>query len=665
MKISWNCLNELVDLTNINHLIVIQKLTLAGFEIENIKYHKTIQDITFDVNITANRSDIHSIIDIATEVSALLNKSLKTIPNIKQKTTEDLFIIKTLTISKYFNKFTFKPLKNIKLNLSCSDVHNYLLIYDLKPQNNILDIIKLINLKWGQNIKLYTIKQKAIKNIKKIYLEIKKNNKITEISKIHINDQPIVAINENHLNNKNINHDIILLNYELKNQNDSNNYISETYTLNAYKEIYDLIKKNSNQPINPSFIYMHSSHAKNKKNIYCRKNKIEQILGPINTSEKSKYLNKNNIINILKKLNFEVNQQNDFFQIIVPQKRQKDIQNATDIIEEIGRIYGFNQFYDQLPVFIKKNTGDKYIYILKKIRSILRSFGLHEIINYSLENNTNYNTIKIINPLNQDQKILRTNLINNMILAKAYNNKQANENFEAFEIGKIFKKNHLNQNYDETIHLAGLLGNQNYNHSMWNKKTNELSWFQAKGQLEELFERIYVKVEWTTDNFNDLSIMHIKKYIHPKRTIYIKYKNQTFGFLSQLNNKISKYFNFNHKIYIFELNISTLIQSINYKKNINYTYQPYSTYPKITRDISIKINTNISMALLNKIITKTKENYHHFIESIKILNEYYEKDKYKILSLRITYRSNKRTLTNQEIEILDDIFKNKLNSTIE
>jgi len=87
---------------------------------------------------------------------------------------------------------------------------------------------------------------------------------------------------------------------------------------------------------------------------------------------------------------------------------------------------------------------------------------------------------------------------------------------------------------------------------------------------------------------------------------------------------------------------------------------PYFNYPKITRDISIKINTHITIEKIIKHIDLIKENKLKLLESFIILNEYYESKTNKIISLRTTYRSKTRTLTNKEVEILDNIFKKEL-----
>ena len=670
MKISWNCLNQLIDLTDIGHMVLVNTLILAGFETGDIKLDQGSDDIILEIDLTANRSDITSLIDIAVEISALINKPLKVDLKIQQNYTKHGLIIQRITNNRqffHFNKFNACTIPKLQLKKTDESIKKYLLAHDKQPLGNFLDIVEFINLKWGQNIQIFKIAGEVNKLHQKLNTDIKFNNEYGKppVNTINTENKGIIKIDADNIDKQQDYENILLVNYEYKKQNFSKSRISNIYTLNAYKEIINLAENDIEKTLAWSTVYMYHDIYVKDTYVDCKKSKIHQILGPINSSTRKKYLNESLIIQILQNLNFAVQNLQNVFRIKVPPQRQADIQRDTDIIEELGRIYGFNNFIDRLPAFAKTSKKPGLTTMYQKIRKILRSIGLHEVINYSLEN-INDNQLNIINPLNQQQHTLRKSLINNLIGTKLYNKCQSNETLEIFEIGKVFTKYSRDYDCSEEIHLAGLIGNPRFNRSTWEQSGQELSWFQAKGQLEEVFERLHANIKWSTSTSDNNLKKSLKDYVHTKRTIYMTYNHQTIGLFSQINNKTSKNLEISHRMYLFEINISKLADELKISEHTNYGYLAYSNYPKITRDISIKIRKNASIELINRMIIQTlKHENILFLESVRILNEYYKNKENRVISLRLTYRSNNRTLTNKEIEMLDNIFKNKLSSFLE
>lgn len=671
MKLSWNCLNELINLKTINILKIANKLTLAGFETEQITYNSQICDTIFDIKITANRQDIKSIIDIALEISAITNTDLNIDTNIEKNYHQYNLQTERIENSKIDNDFTqlsFSIIKNIYVYHNNQRIINNLLAHDVKPTHTILDFINFINIKWGQKLNIYTVNTTYNdENISNIHV---KNHDIDKLSKNHIiylNNQQLKIVDENHIKNTQQLNTIIIATHEFNNHSTYYNNKSiktspnRNWLLYAYKEIFDFLKLN--QEVYPTIHIKHSLLEKSQ-NILCSIDKINNILGPIHKKQKHLFLNKSEIINTLDSLRFKTFADKNKIEICIPKARKLDLERDIDIIEEIGRIYGFNSFLDQLPDFHYTTKFNKTQSIEQKIRKVLRSMGLHEVINYSLYNYINSNCIQLVNPLNKDQKFLRTNLVSNLIEAKIYNKHQSNNVFEVFEIGKVFYYGQQNLR-SENLHIGGLLGNKKFNQLLWDNQTDELSWFQAKGHLEELFEKINANIKWNKYSKPNNLIHSIQKYLHIRRTVYITYKNQTIGLFSQLNNKTQQALGTKYNLYIFEINIHKLIESIKTKQDLQKTYIAYSQYPKIIRDSSIKVGQNISLQYIINITNTIKKRNNHVFESIKILNEYHEANNTKQISLRTTYRSRNKTLTNKEIKILDNIFKNNIHLAIE
>lgn len=650
MKFSWKLLNYLIDLKNINFNEFIQKLTLAGFEIEKIEEKNALKDKIIHLNVTANRHDIYCISNLATEISSILN-----IPLIIKD--QKISIDKYNYISNLSNNIIYiksNIIYKITYDTSPKWLINTLISYDIKPKNLLNDIQEYIKIKWGQKItylnysnqiSIQSILIKAIDNKTELFNNY---NKLQNISNSIIIGFPIY----NHNSEENI-------------QNYTDHYIS------AYNETIRLITTFGKATIGKSYDFFNKKSINliyfNKK-IEIPKNKIQTILGPIK-NQNFKFLSKKQINNTLKQLKLKpvYNSRNKTFNITIPNSRVSDLYRTIDIIEEIGRNYGFKHFLNKLPKKINKGKLSQKTVHIYKISDILRNMGLNEVINSSfnkkVQNNKPSINIKIYNPITEEQKILRGNILENLIENYKYNIKQKNSRIEIFEIGKIFYKI-SEKKYIEETHLGGLIYNENFIRKTWSDKPENLNWFYAKGILELFLEKLQTTIKWQKFNTNITEYIQTDLYelFNPIKqiTIYDSINKEYIGIFGELNNKYTKDLkNHNNKIYIFEINIEQISKIIKLNQHLNYSMKPYSLYPKVIRDINIIITSNQN---LNDIKNNLLEKNKNLIEAINITNEYYNKiKKSRSICLRITYRSNNRTLNIKDINIIDQSIEKSLN----
>lgn len=643
MKISWNCLNQIIDLEYLSITEVTHKLTLAGFEVENIRNDLTMSDTIFDVNLTSNRQDVIGFIHIAIELSALFNIPLKIYKNVNSfNSNVDL-------------KECGYIIKNINIKKSNRHIIKYLDKFNFTITHTILDIIHFINLKWGQRIKIYELDTAKKKKEHPYSIEIKIDN--TNEEEVYTTNSKTNEITIENVNNERKAHSFLIVNHS---NHDSSNHFSSF----AYQEIFKILNIQCQELIIPRLQVNISKHEQHINKIICDIDTIQNILGPTKQNYDIPLFDIKTIINTLEKLNFRINKIKNQLKIDIPKERAHDIYNEIDIVEEIGRIYGFNNFIDKLPKFKKIDSTFHLSYFNQKLRRILRSMGLHEIVNYSLQGTQDNTKCRIVNPINQSQSILRNNLIENIISSKLHNTHQDNEPFEVFELGTIFSKGKVNQLYQESKHLCCLMGNNHFNQSTWYNKKSQLTWYQAKGHIEDLLERINAKIIWSTTQDNNDFVYSLSKYIHPTRHIYISHNQSTIGILSQLNHRINNLIHLNHNTYFFEIDIIQLSKTIKASKHLKYRYTAYSVYPKVTRDLSVKVHSKLCIQDVFDIIHNIKKDAGQMIESVKILNEYRYSKNIKTICIRITFRSLYKTLTNEEVEILDNIFKKKFHSAI-
>ncbi len=703
MRFSWNSLKQFIDLENINFDELMNQLTLAGFEIDEIYHNTEIEDIIIDLNITANRQDVLSVLGLAREISSLINKKL-IIDNYnfekdiaKQQINSNILKIDQDT---NISELRINIIHSLKHQNSPEWIKKYLSNFDIQCTNLISDIQKYIKIKWGQDIHLIDISEIYKNNINEDSIEITTNNTIKNISNYNKIFQPISkeylvynnvklitlgnTINQNfHFNHKISK--ILLCGYTYNNDtskslelipytniNDNKgHYITndELYLKYAYQEALMIISIVT-QGITSKLYYYAKNIITLNNTISINKKIIQQTLGPLKNSS-YKYLNTQKIKDILNqlKLNPEYDYYTKTFKITIPKYRYKDLYRDIDIIEEIGRIYGYENFLDRLPSKHKQGFISEKYHLINRIRQIFRDIGLHEVINSSLTKKnklikSNIEDISVYNPLLEEQSILRHNLIEDLICNKAYNYRQQNRNIEIFEIGRVFNQSLSEKQYHEEIHLAGIMGNKNFIQTSWGGKSYDLTWFHAKGTIEHLFEKLQISIYWDSINLNNQNQnLELFNYCYnPKKTAYIKTINNNIiiGILGQITNKLSKHLYDNQPIYMFEININILQKYIKYQQHLEYTFSKYSIYPSVSRDISIQISKNITLSKIKTYIYQTNPS---LIENIDIFNEYYDrKNNKRYIGIRITYRSNDKTLNNNDIENIDKTIRNILHS---
>nr|QHO64083.1 Phenylalanine-tRNA ligase beta subunit [Lympha mucosa] len=656
----------MIKLTDISPQELVIKLTLAGFEVENITKTST-QDTILNINISANRSDVMSLIGITREISAILKQPLVRTSN------QHNIQITYKSIDTNNNNYLYGSLKDIKIKPSPLWLQSKLQCHGIQSQNNLNDIIHLIELKWGQYFEIFDM-DKISKNIK--FLQSKQNS----LSQLSLKENPIILANhqeriiaietdkeklnklievdeytkrisiQTYIVNKSNNKEVSSLLKYIQNSNKQIKTRKQFDLLNAYSETILLIRYLCEAQIQDT-IYMTNPQITYQPFIL-HENHVNNILGfvdefnDISLKNRTK-IPKQEIIQILNYLNCIVDDQSINWKIEIPPYRSQDLIRNIDLIEEIGRMYGFNKFIDHIPTYKRTGIKNKKYLKINQIRSILRNIGFTESIHYSLiKMQTDY--LRIHNPLNEDYKDLRHNLIHSIIGANYNNVKQGNEPIEIFEIGRIFNK--INNFYSENIHLAGILGGKEQYRLEWSKKPTALTWFQAKGDLEELFERLQINVTWKKAEENYHLLNKIKHFFYPNRIASLYIQDQPIGIFGQLDLRISKEFNIPKYTYGFEIEIHYLIKTIN---KHYYYFKNYSKYPYIIRDITI---STAKLIEVNTLLNQLKNKLDPLVESITVFDFYSTKKNNCTINnfgLRVKYRSTTNTLTNETVDSLN------------
>ena len=686
MEISLKWVNELINLEHVTLENLIDKLTLGGFEVEEILEIKVDNEkkITLDISATANRSDSLSVQGISLEMAAILDQIpkpakysirefnwSKILQDLSSNTLDKNNCLGFLAVN--LEKIdTFSSPKWMQRKLSASNII---------PENNFKDFQNYILLETGYPFEFYDLEKiKAKTNTSNFKLNLRcaktnqqflANNNIeytinNSILTIEANQFPISISGliphksvECTTDTNSLLIEGSIFNAAVIRQQSrqlgirtprSSRYEKAIKNVNLIQAFYKLITllRISNPNLICKFHTLSQPFNEKQQTLILTFNNIKKILGPIKTSTKTieNYISIDEVKNCLKRLNFKTqyNKDNQFWTVIIPKVRCDDLTREIDLIEEIGRLYGFENFLTRLPKLKTIGKKDLSYKTRKKLTDILINLGFNELIQYSLVNEKEYikNEIELINPLVKEYANLRSSLLPNLLKSVQKNRNQSQLRLEGFEYGHIFFKSNSGK-IQEIENIAGIFGEYSLK-TNWMEKSKFLNWFEAKGKIEYLFKKLNVLIDWTSET---LTINNELFHPYCSATIYLK-NGPKLGQFGRVHPITAKKLNISSNIYLFEVNFD-LIQN-RLAKNQLSLYQEYSTYPKITKDLSFVLNKNISFSYLQRILYL---NGSHFLTKINLIDKYsginISTDQTS-LCLQFTFQSDKITLQNKEIE---------------
>lgn len=354
-------------------------------------------------------------------------------------------------------------------------------------------------------------------------------------------------------------------------------------------------------------------------------------------------LSQNDIVTIFNQLGFDTEINDDVITVLVPSRR-KDITIKEDLIEEVARIYGYDDIPSTLPVFDKVTSGqltDRQ-YKTRMVKEVLEGAGLDQAITYSLvskEDATAFSmqqrqTIDLLMPMSEAHASLRQSLLLHLIEAASYNVARKNKDVKLFEIGNVFFANGEGELPDQVEYLSGILTGD-YVVNQWQGKKETVDFYLAKGVVDRVSEKLNLEFSYRRADIDGL---------HPGRTAEILLENKVVGFIGELH-PILAADNDLKRTYVFELNFDALMAvSVGY---INY--QPIPRFPGMSRDIALEVDQNIPAAdLLSTIHAHGGNILKDTLVFDVYQGEHLEKGK-KSIAIRLNYLDTEETLTDERV----------------
>ena len=322
-----------------------------------------------------------------------------------------------------------------------------------------------------------------------------------------------------------------------------------------------------------------------------------------------------------------------------------DVTRPADVIEEILRVYGYNNIVtsdlleSRLPTFVSSNDHQ----IAERLSNHLVSLGFHEMINNSISSPDygeiskslkDMKRVNIINPLGQELSQMRSSLLPGALEVLAFNINRQSKSLKFFEFGKTYQQ--ANGGYKEEKYLSIAISGDVYNEN-WNVVHQPQVFFYFKGIIQQLLKK-NCSIYWQESSSGKDIFSDGLVFSHKMKTIL------DFGFIK---NDILQKFNINQEVLFAEINFSILADLV---KNNNVHYNEIPKFPQIRRDFSLLIDESIPFEALKKIALKTEKNV---LKNVQLF-DVYEGNKLpkgkKSYGVSFYFQDPKKTMTDKYID---------------
>ncbi len=346
---------------------------------------------------------------------------------------------------------------------------------------------------------------------------------------------------------------------------------------------------------------------------------------------------------ILQCLGCEVRSETDTWTITAPSWRF-DMAIEEDLIEEVGRIFGYDNIPNQAPIasLVMNDIKEKHL-PLKRVRDLMVARGFYEAITYSF---VEPNKQKLIvphsealilpNPISADMSAMRLSLVTGLLGTAAYNQKRQQNRLRLFESGLCFIPDPEGDNgLRQEMMLAGVItGARNDEH--WDMNNQAADFFDLKGDLEAIFE-----LTSNTEAYSFKSAKH--PALHPGQTAAIEFNDQVVGYIGTVHPELERKFDLNGRTIVFEIEWSAI------STRIIPEASSISKYPINRRDIAVIVDDNLDSDEIVKACLKTG---NKLITAAKLFDVYKGKgvdESKKSLAIALTLQSTEKTLEETDI----------------
>ena len=641
-----------------------------------------LDDFILDLTATANRADALSMVGVAREVAALTGVSVR-LPSRRSTIylPKDKSLRLNITNKKACFAYIGTAIAGVKIAPSPEWLRRRLEAAGIRPINNVVDVTNYILLEWGQPLHAFdrerlgagedlTMGVRFAEDGETLKtLDGKTRSLVAENLLITANNRPVALAGvmggletEVHQGTKNIVLEAALFDpVVMRRSSRSQNLPTEAsrryergvnmaeLTMAMFRAIA-LLQELAGGWAVAQAIVDERPDLLHREAIQLRLSRIHQVLG-------IEGMKAEEVEEILCALGCTLEKlgdtQTDVWKVTVPPYRYRDLEREIDLIEEVARLYGYDRIGETLPKATEPGYLSHSEKLRRRVRETFRSLGMTEVVHYSLVK-PQLEEITLANPLLAEYSALRTDLIDGLIDAFAYNQSQGNFALNGFEIDRVFWR--TAQGLAEEDAIGGILGGDLATFGGVHRGVYDgaMTWYEAKGMLESAFEGLLLNVEYKPDKSDPR--------LHPGRTASLWLNGKRWGICGQLHPQLRTERDLPEAVYVFQLSFDILLKVKSPEEAIPSLFRPYSIYPAAERDIAFFAPSQVSVAQLSGAIKKAARSLLETVELFDVYTGENVPTGSRSLAFRLKYRGSDRTLTDEEVDKVQDKVRKALES---
>ena len=635
-----------------------------------------LNDVVFEVGITPNRPDCLSVVGVAREIAALLGKTVKHPDFSVTESGDDINNTAKVELldPEKCPRYSCRVIKNVKIGPSPSWLKTRIESSGIRSINNVVDVTNFVLLELGQPLHAFDF---DLLEESKIVVRAAEDGEI-----ITTLDDVERKLTENDLLICDGKRPVALagvmggVNTEVS-QKTKNVLLESAYfdpiTIRKTSKATGLRSESSyrfERGVDPNGIVKALDRAaeliRELADGEMAKGVIDEYPTQIEPGEVKLSLDRANkvlgtdisseeLIKITKGLEFKnLDSSNGEFTFKIPTFRV-DITREIDLIEEMARLYGYDNISATLPaVTMKSDTVNIHKFAQNKLKEILISSGFYEVINYSFEDNellslfNKTDVLKILNPLTTESSVMRTSLVPGLIKNSILNLNHQEQDIRLFEIGKAYLPIENSELPNEITKIAATATGKR-TPEFWGKE--EFDFFDFKSILEKGFEALQI---WDDVKFEDAQEIG---FLHPGKSAKLVIDNVEIGYMGELHPDLNEKLEISKKLYVLEIDLD---KTTAFSKEKSKSFKPLPKFPSVRRDIALIIDESTPVGEILEEIDKIESD---LIEDAAIFDVFtgspVEEGK-KSVAVSLHLRAADKTLTEEEINKVQEKTLKKL-----
>ena len=631
----------------------------------NTLEHLNLDDEVLELGLTPNRADCLSMLGVAYEVAAILERDVK-FPEIELATSNENtadFISVAVEAPEDNPLYVAKIVKNVKIGPAPLWMQTRLMAAGIRPHNNVVDITNFILLEYGQPLHAFDYDRLGSKEI--LVRRAKSGEKIVTL------DDAERTLSEDHLVITNGTEPVALAGVmggaTSEVQNDTTTVLIESAyfkgtTIRTASKDHGLRSEASarfEKGIDPKRTHDAADRAAALMAAYADGEIVAGTveattlqLAPVVVSITLDRINRvlgtsisaKEVATIFTNLQFEFEEDNDAFHVTVPTRRG-DITIQEDLIEEVARLYGYDRLPTTLPVGETiPGRLTEYQEKRRKVRRYLEGAGLYQAVTYSLTSEDKVkqyaledaDPIHLAMPMSEERGMLRLSIVPQLLEVVSHNLARQIVNVAIYETGSVFLSKEGSELPEEKERLSGALTGLWQAH-LWQGEKKAVDFYVTKGVIDGLFNLL---------GLEDRVVYRQARIegMHPGRTAEVLLDDNQIGFIGQVHPTVQKQLDL-QETYVFELSLQQMLTtSVNEIK-----YSPIPRFPSMARDIALVVASDVAASDIKSVISEAGGK---LLKEVAIFDlyegEHIEQGK-KSVAFSLRYLDPERTLTDEEV----------------